>query len=55
MLTITTTCDFERGGAKKPTTRRAVLDLYQVQKCSNVILLIVFVDYNVFKRLSYRA
>ena len=49
LLTVTTTCDFERGGATKliigSTWNNGVknrLDLYQVQKHSNLIMLIVF-------------
>jgi len=57
---ITTTCGFERGGATKPIIGSSwnngvknCLDLYQVQKRPNLILLIVFfVDYDVCKCLS---
>ena len=49
LLTITTMCDFERGGAMKPIIGSSwnngvknCLDLYQVQKRPNLIMLIVF-------------
>jgi len=48
LLSVTTMCDFERGGAKKPilgsswnNSEKNCLDLYQIQKRSNVILLMV--------------
>ena len=48
-LTVTTTCDFERGGAMKPiiwsswnNSVKNCLDLYQVQKRPSMIVLIVF-------------
>ena len=64
LLTVNTTCDFERGGAKKTiigsswnNSKKNCLDLCQVQKRSNVILLVVFVflEYNVFECPSYPA
>ena len=43
---LTTTCDFKRGGAKKQSSwnidEKNRLDLFQVQKCHNVIMIIVF-------------
>ena len=49
LLTVTTTCDFERGGATKPIIGSSWnngvknrLDLYQVQKRPYMIMLIVF-------------
>jgi len=49
LLTVTNTCDFERGGATKPiigsSRNNGVknrLDLYQVQKLPSMIMLIVF-------------
>ena len=49
LLTVTTTCDFERGGARKPIIgsswnngARNRLNMYQVQKRPSIIMLIVF-------------
>jgi len=49
LLTVTTMCDFERGGATKPiigsswnSSVKNHLDLYQVQKRPSMIMLIVF-------------
>ena len=49
LLTVNTTCNFERGGAKKliigsswNNGEKNRFDLCQVRKCSNMILLVVF-------------
>jgi len=49
LLTVTTMCNFERGGATKLITESSrnngaknCLDLYQVQKHPSMIMLIVF-------------
>ena len=58
LLTVTTSCDFERGGATKPIIGSSWsngiknrLDLHQVQKRPSMIMLIVFRRLDVCKRL----
>ena len=62
LLTVNTMCDFERGGAKKSIIgsswnngEKSRLDLCQVHKRSNMIPLVVFIQFDVFKHPSYPA
>ena len=62
LLTLNYHMQFERGGVTKPiigsswnNNVKNCLDSYQVQKRPNLIMLIVFVDYEVCKRLSNSA
>jgi len=61
-LTVSTAYNFERGGATKliigsswNNSEKNCIDLCQVQKRSNVILLVVFLEYNIFKCPSHPA